>query len=720
MRTIRLMFLRTFGALRRSLAAITAVGAFLLLSGGFFVRALARGDGGSMPVAALWALSAAPFLPMLAALLTMRLLADERADGRLDLLLASPVRERDLVLGKFLGAFVLVGTAVAVYLLMPLVVLPRCAPMLAERLSPLVFLPAVAALLMQSATWCAFGLCASAWCRQAAVAAVMTLLLVLALPHAVFRAGTAWSPVLRAQFAEMPLEAHLVDLSTGLFGTATLVFYLVLTCFGLFAATKAVAAMRFRGRAAFGARAATVFVVMLAAIFTCCVIALSVRLDMSFELPFRSAEAETSARTRQILAETHGEVRVTCFLAGKAPEHRAVARLLRGLAAAARKVSGMRLEVDWADPRWDLGKASRLVRRGTPEGTLVFSRGQRRLEVPVASLFATTNGELRVTAGGVFVGEEVCAGALQRLARPVPHEKVFWTTGHGESSFDSYDAATGMSDIARELRRDGYQLATLNLTEQVAVPDDCAVLVVAGAREPFSRVERTQVQGYLATGGRLLVLASGDPNAGVGPLLADWGVKLLPFTAVSPRTLTGADVVVTEFADHRITSPLEGCAVLFEDGTPLAPTEGHGDSTFTALARTDAAAWGESDVAARPWTFDPSLEPRGPLVLAAALERGGAAAKDLALRPARIVVIGDAAFVSNGPLATRANANRDFFLNALAWLAGLDTLTAVRTPGNVVVTGLDRTGWMRFGAWSAALMMLVVGTAALAAVFRRR
>ena len=720
MRTIRLTFSRTFGSLCQSLVAIAASGAFLLLSGGFFVRALARGDGGSTPVAALWTLSAAPFLPILAALLTMRLVADERADGRIDLLLSAPIRERDVVLGKFLGALAVAGVSLVAYLLIPIAVLPRCAPMLSGHLSLLTFLPAVCALLLQSAAWCALGLCASAWCRQATVAAVLTLLLVLALPHALFQAGVAWSPVLRAHFAEMPLEAHLIDMSTGLFGTATLMFYLVLTCFGLFAATKAVASSRLRGRAALGSRVSTACVVMLAAVFSCCVIALSVRLDAPFELPFRSVESETSARTRQILAEAHGDVNVTCFLASKAPERRIVARLLRGLSSTARKVSGARLTISWTDPRWDIGSASRLVRRGTPEGTLVFSRGQRRLEVPVASLFATTNGELRVTSGGVFVGEEVCAGALQRLARPVPHEKVCWTTGHGEASFDSYDATTGMSDIARELRRDGYTLERLNLAEQAAVPGDCAVLVVAGAREPFSRVELTRVRGYLATGGRLLVLAGGGSNAGVGTLLADWGLQQLPFTAVSTRTLTGADVVVTDFADHRITTPLKGCSVLFEGGTPLAAGEGRGDATFTALAKTDDSAWGEADIATRPWTRDPTVEPRGPLTLAAALERGGAAAKDLALRPTRIVVIGDASFVANGALAMRANANRDFFLNSLAWLAGLDTLAAVRTPGNVVVTGLDRSGWFRFGAWSAALILLFVGIAATVAVFRRR
>ena len=55
----------------------------------------------------------------------------------------------------------------------------------------------------------------------------------------------------------------------------------------------------------------------------------------------------------------------------------------------------------------------------------------------------------------------------------------------------------------------------------------------------------------------------------------------------------------------------------------------------------------------------------------------------------------------------------------MAWLAGLDTLNAVRTPGNVVVTGLDRDGWLRFGNWTGALI-LTFAVLMLLSSFRRR
>ena len=55
----------------------------------------------------------------------------------------------------------------------------------------------------------------------------------------------------------------------------------------------------------------------------------------------------------------------------------------------------------------------------------------------------------------------------------------------------------------------------------------------------------------------------------------------------------------------------------------------------------------------------------------------------------------------------------------MAWLAGLDTLGAARTPGNVVVTGLDRDGWLKFGAWSGVLILMFAAIVKLTAIRRR-
>ncbi len=60
-------------------------------------------------------------LLMLAGMLAMRLFAEPRRTGHLQLMLAAPVSMSELVLGKFLGAAVFVGAAVISWSVMPLV-----------------------------------------------------------------------------------------------------------------------------------------------------------------------------------------------------------------------------------------------------------------------------------------------------------------------------------------------------------------------------------------------------------------------------------------------------------------------------------------------------------------------------------------------------------------------------------------------------------------------
>lgn len=701
MRTVRVCALRTLGRLLPSPTTLVAMAGFLALSSAMFTATMMRGDGGATPVEALWAVAAVPFLPVLAALLTMRMIAEERMQGRIDLLLTAPILERDIVMGKFLAAMAMLLLTLAVYLVVPLFVLPFFTSKIEVSLMDL--LPGLLALALQGALWCAVGLLASACFRHSAAAAFVSLLLMIAFPHASFHAAVAWSPALRARFAEIPFETHVVDMATGLVSLATPLFYGVLAFVALFAAAKALALLRMKGRSCRMARLSTCFAVSLAFTFACLMVAIAVRLDCSFEFSRHSAMVKTSARTRQILAETHGRVQATCFLARKSQEFRAVSRLLRGLEATARSVAGTHLTVEYVDPRWELARATELVRGGAHEGTIVFRRGGRRVDVPVGDLFLSgTNGVVSAGSDGFFAGESACASAIQRLSLPNQKEKIYWTIGHGETTFDNYDPALGMSDVARELRRDGYELAQLDLAAAPFVPPDCAVLVVAAARDAFSKAERQRVESWFETGGRMLVLAARGANAGVGSMLPSWGVKALPFSAVSARTITGTDVVVRDFADHAITRPLSGGMAVFEGAMPLEKTAVNlqNNVTFTPLAVTDAGAWGESEPEQRPWTRDTTSEPGGPLTLAAALERGGSVSSDVALRPSRLVVIGDAAFVSNGALARRGGGNRDLFLNSIAWLAGLDAQTATRVSGAVLTTGMDRAHWMRFGAVS--------------------
>ena len=290
---------------------------------------------------------------------------------------------------------------------------------------------------------------------------------------------------------------------------------------------------------------------------------------------------------------------------------------------------------------------------------------------------------------GAVPDERAVATAILSLVAPPSRRNVYWTAGHGEYDFADY-GPRGMSDIARELARDGYSNHVLGFAETAIVPRDCALVIVAGAREDFSRTELDSLEAYLRQGGRLLVLFSAD-EGGVASLLPSWGLRAEAIQTVGLPTQTGSDVLISEFSDHVVAAPLTGSRIALDHPLAFAPS--------SAV---------ENGIGADRTDFTPLASVRG-IALAAAVERGAATGKDLALRPTRIVAVGDATFAVNAPLEQRGNANRDFFLNAVAWLSGTDAVVSAGTSGAVFTSGMDRAARTQF--------LLDAGLAAPSAVF---
>ncbi|MDD4018349.1 MAG: ABC transporter permease subunit [Kiritimatiellae bacterium] len=247
MTAIQVIWLREVRAFRGAFSCGVPVAAFLAASGWTFVMMLRRNEGSVLQVQSIWGLSIAPWLPILSAVLTMRLFAEERATGMIDLLMAAPLRERDLVIGKFLSAITVMGCALAVSAVVPMLVLPA----LSVPVQGTVRVPAFAAtfliLVLQASAWCAAGTMISVLFRNQAAAAVSSLVLCSGMPIVVYAAILAWIPSVRAEVAWMPLLAHVYDFSTGLFSTAVIVLYVAVSLFFLFGCSKLLACLRLRG-----------------------------------------------------------------------------------------------------------------------------------------------------------------------------------------------------------------------------------------------------------------------------------------------------------------------------------------------------------------------------------------------------------------------------------------------------------------------------------------
>lgn len=660
MSAVRTTCWRTVGRLRNLYLTAFAVGGFLLLSAALFVYLLNRADGGALAVQAVWAVSVSSCLPFLAILLGMDAWSDERRSGRLDFLLTSPVSEWELVLGKFFGVCFWLGVSILTFFVSTVVFLGIFAPGVLSGVSYVSFVPAVLILLLQGGLWVSLVVALSAFFRHVAVVAAVSGFLLVALPRGLWEALLIWSPQGRAAFGEMPLDAQALDFASGMISTGTAMSYIVLTLAFLLIAAHLVKSFRFIGKGSAQLRLSSTVVCVFALVLAALMSALAIRLNVTADFPL-AGERRFSARTREILSEARGNVSVVCLLPRNDAKFRSVVQFLRALKREAEQLGGVRLTLRFVDPRWDIGAATRLMRMGAGSEGLVFVRGQHIVSLPIRD----------------GVGERNCASAILRLLIPPQRRVIYWTQGHGEIAFDSY-GADGMSDIARELARDGYDNRPVDLLSLEQIPSDCALVVVAGAKSDFSRTELGLLESYLRQGGRLLTLLGSGDSGGIAAFLPAWGMRAerCPFENV--RTYSGRDVVVSDLTDHDITLPLKGLQLVLE--SPLV------------IGRTSAV--GGIDGVDRI-EFAP-LAKVGENVVAAIVEKGGGTGTDLAIRPTRIVAIGDATFAVNGQLTVRANANRDFLLNCVSYLSGTDAIVSGGPDVGILSVGLDRAEWRRF------------------------
>ncbi len=205
-----------FGAFDSPLAWIV-IPTFLCLVAGFslgFQDLLAEGQATMRPVFFWCGISYLLLIPAL----TMRLFAEERRSGSLELLATLPITEPQMVLGKYLAALALVGLALALTLPYPLVL---------ASLGDLDWGPVVGGYLgvfLLGASFCAIGTAASAVTGNQVVAFLLALLICLVPFVSGFALGRV-PPALLPIVQHISFETHVGDLARGVIDTRNLVFY---------------------------------------------------------------------------------------------------------------------------------------------------------------------------------------------------------------------------------------------------------------------------------------------------------------------------------------------------------------------------------------------------------------------------------------------------------------------------------------------------------------
>jgi ABC-2 type transport system permease protein len=176
-----------------------------------------------------------------APMLTMRLFAEEKRQGTIELLATSPLSDLQVVIGKFLAA-------AGLYAIMILAGLVNVALMWTFAQSPPEWKPVLTAALgifLLGSCFLAMGTFVSTLTRNQIVAGILSFCLFLGM----WTLGWANDPMgglVSKVVAYLGVTTHLEDLVKGVVDLKDLVFYLSVITFGLFLAHQSVESQRWR------------------------------------------------------------------------------------------------------------------------------------------------------------------------------------------------------------------------------------------------------------------------------------------------------------------------------------------------------------------------------------------------------------------------------------------------------------------------------------------
>jgi ABC-2 type transport system permease protein len=176
-----------------------------------------------------------------APMITMRLFAEEKRSGTIELLATSPVSDFQIVLGKFLAA-------VGLYGLMILTGLVNLGSVWLYATSPPEWKPVLTgavALLLLGSCFIALGLFVSTLTRNQIVAGIVSFCLFLGIWTLGWADEPGAGPVMKA-LAYLGVTNHMEDMVKGVVDLKDIVFYLSFIAFGLFLAKQSVESQRWR------------------------------------------------------------------------------------------------------------------------------------------------------------------------------------------------------------------------------------------------------------------------------------------------------------------------------------------------------------------------------------------------------------------------------------------------------------------------------------------
>ncbi|HTH63077.1 MAG TPA: Gldg family protein [Gemmatimonadales bacterium] len=623
---------------------------------------------------------------------TMRALAEDVRAGTLEVVLAQPITERELLLGKYLGQVVFLWITLALTLAIPLGL------WLGARLEVGVLIAQYVGAALLVAGFAAVGVWASSVTRNQITAFILGVAVMFALVIVAYDPILVGLPAqLSAIAAAFGVLAHFQQIARGAVDLRDVIYFLTLAA--VFLSLAYFSLMR-RKLSPGGAelkrlRLGTTLLVAVLIMLNLFGRWIGGRLDLS---PGR--QFTLSGASKDLLAHIPDLVTIKLFASSALPPEVAyVKRDVDDLLGDYRASGHGRVRLVVIDPSGDSTAAREAASLGIPpvqfnvmgQSSLQVKEGYLGLAVQYANevrqiplIRQTSDLEYRLTA---FIRD------LTRTSRPA----VGWV---GVPSNPQQDQGSGYNTLRSSLDR-SYTVRDISLTSDSSLGTDLKVLVLSDAPDSIPPAQLEPLRRFLASGGSALVMASGMRHSMQEPFAmarrVPWNALLQPF-GVSIQS----DIVYDLAANEAVSMPSQyGQVVMayplwiragstrastvnaevtgvFLPWTSSIDTTHATRGTVTPLLVSSRAAGtlqGQAMLSPQQDFARTNLATR---ILAVAVSPSTAGAAAPNAPKGRLVVIGNDDFASDR-FAQNQGANVVFVENAIDWLAQDDALIAIRS-----------------------------------------
>ena len=289
----------------------------------------------------------------------------------------------------------------------------------------------------------------------------------------------------------------------------------------------------------------------------------------------------------------------------------------------------------------------------------------------------------RVTA---FKGEQAITSAMIDLVEG-KKKTLGYVTGHKEPPLSDNGP---ISVLKTFIENENIKFQELNLLDLDAIPAEVNAIAIIGPQYDFSDREMKLLRDFWDKQGRILLLL--DPAAKTPKLrgfVNELGVKtnddrLMVFlrTGIQELALT-RDVQARFLADSPVTKRLADVRALFFGGTSSLTLEP--DRVRTAnirlepLIEAEKGYFAESDYNTDDQAklqADAKQSSNVPLMIGAAVEKGGSADQRVQVNSARLVVVSNAGFVQDNAI-TQDQQGLDFISGSVNWLLSREQLIGI-------------------------------------------